>query len=81
MSGSYPNMKKASEYRQHAAECRSLASQMDVAEQREQLLAMAEQWDKMALDRASLIYAHPELAIRGEREEERLRAEPAAGLP
>lgn len=63
-------MKKASEYRQHARECRDLAASMPSAEQREQLLQMAEHWDKLAADRADLIARHPELAQHGEQEEE-----------
>jgi hypothetical protein len=63
-------MKKASEYRAHAQECRQLAAQMDSAAQREQLLEMADHWDKLAVDRAELIARHPELAREGEAEEE-----------
>ena len=44
-------MKKASEYRQHAAECRTLASRMDVGEHRDQLLKMAATWDQLAAER------------------------------
>jgi len=44
-------MKKASEYRQHAQECRELAKHMPAGDQREQLLKMAETWDKLALER------------------------------
>jgi hypothetical protein len=64
-------MKKASEYRQHAKECRELASHMDVAEQRKQMLEMAEHWERLAADRAALIERHPELARDGEHIEER----------
>lgn len=64
-------MKKASEYRLHAAECRAIAAQMDSADQRRQILEMAEHWEKLAADRLSLIEKHPELAQAGEREEER----------
>lgn len=64
-------MKKASEYRQHAAECRSLAAQMEGPEQRDQLLAMAEHWEKLAADRVELLRRHPELAGDGEQAEER----------
>lgn len=63
-------MKKASEYRLHASECRALAAKMDLGERREQLLAMAAHWDRMALERAEFIARHPELALQGEREEE-----------
>ena len=44
---------------------------MDSPEQREQLLQMAEHWDKLANDRLALIQRHPELAHEGEHEEER----------
>jgi hypothetical protein len=43
-------MKKAEEYRQHAAECRQLASKGDT-KAREQLLKMADTWDSLAVDR------------------------------
>ncbi|HEX5775700.1 MAG TPA: hypothetical protein VFX95_03370 [Caulobacteraceae bacterium] len=45
-------MKKASEYRQHADECRALASRMDLGEHRDQLLKMAATWDQLAAERA-----------------------------
>jgi hypothetical protein len=45
-------MKKVSEYRQHAVECRALAAKMDVDENRSQLLAMAQTWDRLAEERA-----------------------------
>ena len=48
-------MKKISEYRQHAAECRALATTMTVDDQREQLLAMAETWDRLADERERTI--------------------------
>lgn len=44
-------MKKASEYRVHALECRSLASQANSDEHRKQLLAMADTWETLADDR------------------------------
>ena len=62
-------MKKASEYRLHAAECRQLALGMS-GDQREQLLSMALTWDKLAEDRSALVRAHPELALTGEHDEE-----------
>jgi hypothetical protein len=64
-------MKKASEYRDHARECRELAAQMGSLEQREAMLQMATHWDKLADDRAALIQKHPELAQDGEQEENR----------
>jgi len=54
-------MKKASEYREHARECRALAAQMESTEQRDQLLQMAAHWDTLADDRADLVEKHPEL--------------------
>jgi hypothetical protein len=47
-------MKKASEYREHADECRKLAASME-GDQRDQLLQMAENWDQLAEDRTRLI--------------------------
>ena len=44
-------MKKASEYRKHAQECRALARRMAHGDQRDQLLEMAEIWDKLAKQR------------------------------
>jgi hypothetical protein len=64
-------MRKASEYRQHAEECRSLAASMPSDAHRDQLLEMAEQWEKLAEERLTLIANHPELALPGEREEAR----------
>ncbi len=54
-------MKKASEYRQHAEECRVLARGIQ-GEQRDQLLEMAATWDKLAAERSELIRKHPDLA-------------------
>jgi hypothetical protein len=47
-------MKKASEYREHAKECRALARRMKESEQREQMLALAEIWEALAVDRKRL---------------------------
>ena len=63
-------MKKASEYRQHAEECRVLARRMAPGEHRDQLLEMAATWDNLATERSELVRRHPELAIGGEHEEE-----------
>lgn len=62
-------MKKASQYREHARECRELAAKMETAADREQMLAMAAHWERLARDRLALVRKHPELAIDGEREE------------
>jgi hypothetical protein len=63
-------MKKASEYRQHAEDCRSLAKGLPAGEQRDQLLKMAETWENLAADRTTLILRHPELGLDGEHQEE-----------
>ena len=44
-------VKKASEYRHHAKECRALANQAVSDEHRKQLSAMADTWDTLALER------------------------------
>ena len=59
-------MKKASEYRKHAEECRELAKQVPEGPQRDQLLEMARTWDNLANDRDALVQKHPELAQKGE---------------
>jgi hypothetical protein len=53
-------MKEASEYREHAAECRALANTMDRAH-REQLLRMAQTWDKLAEEHAAPARQQPPL--------------------
>jgi hypothetical protein len=45
------SVKKASEYREHAKECRALAAQAVSDEHRKQLAAMADTWDSLALER------------------------------
>lgn len=40
-------MKKASEYRQYATECRSLATSATSEDHRQMLLRMAETWDNL----------------------------------
>jgi len=54
-------MKKASEYHQHADECRALAATMKTGEQREQLLRMAEMWERLSEERSDMIRRHPGL--------------------
>jgi chromosome segregation ATPase len=56
-------MKTASEYRKLAEECRALANQMTLTEQRDQLLKMAKTWDDLADTREELIRNHPEMGI------------------
>jgi hypothetical protein len=58
-------VKKASEYRRHAVECRQLASGVQGV-QREQLIEMAVTWERLADERAEFIQRHPELAMEGE---------------
>ncbi len=53
-------MKKAEEYREHAAECRRLAAQMESGEQREALEEMARTWDQLAEDRAERASSYDE---------------------
>ena len=43
-------MKRASEYRQHAQECRALANQMKEGGQRDQMLTIAATWEKLAAE-------------------------------
>jgi hypothetical protein len=63
-------MKKASEYRTHAQECRDLARNMGPGDKRDQLLEMAKTWEQLAAERSLLVMRHPELAIGGEHAEE-----------
>lgn len=69
-------MKKASEYRKHAQECRDLAKHMRDGPELEQCLLMARYWEQMAVDRTTLVHHHPDLAIDGEHEEEKEHARP-----
>jgi len=62
-------VKKASEYRKHAEECRELAKQVPEGPQRDQLLEMARTWDNLANDRDALVRKHPELALPDENTE------------
>jgi hypothetical protein len=63
-------MKKASEYRLHADECRQLAGRMEVGEHRDQLLQMAATWDKLATERSEFVRHHPDLGLHGEHDGE-----------
>lgn len=67
-------MKRASEYRQHAAECRALAGRMEGGEARDQLLRMAATWEELARERSALVRRHPELGSDGEAQEEAAEA-------
>ena len=44
-------MKKAEDYRAHAAECRRLAAAAQDQKTREQLVKMADTWESLASDR------------------------------
>ena len=44
-------MRQAAEYRQHAAECRKLGMTAPNEAERQQLLQMADAWDRMAIER------------------------------
>jgi hypothetical protein len=61
-------VKKSSEYREHAEECRVLARKAGSPDHQQQLLKMAETWEQLAIERQRLIAKHPELDIGGERE-------------
>jgi len=65
-------MKKASEYRQHAEECRQLARGLPPGAQSDQLLGMAATWEKLAADRSAFVRRHPELSMRDEHREEQV---------
>jgi hypothetical protein len=56
-------VKKASEYRRHAEECRALAKQMKQGEYRDQLLIMAETWDRLAAEREAALPAELKPAV------------------
>jgi hypothetical protein len=45
-------MRKVSEYKQHAAECRKMAAKMRDQSQKKQLEEMAEAWTMLATERA-----------------------------
>jgi hypothetical protein len=68
-------MKRASEYRQHAEECRALAGRMEGGEARDQLLRMAATWEELARERSAVVRRHPELGADGEAQEEAAAAE------
>lgn len=72
-------MKKESEYRAHASECRTLAARTVREQDREVLLRMAADWERLATDRADLIRRHPELSDAGEPLEGESLTETAAG--
>jgi hypothetical protein len=54
-------MKKVEEYLEHAAQCRSLGNRGD-PQMRQQLLNMAETWEKLAADRQAQIERQARIA-------------------
>ncbi len=52
-------MRKASEYRHHAEECRKLAAKMKTGDQRDHMLKIAKVWDQLAEDCAEMLSKHP----------------------
>jgi hypothetical protein len=63
---------KASDYRQHAQNCRDLAKHTPPGEPREQLLEIAATWDTLAVERFDPVQQHPELARSEHRDEDAL---------
>lgn len=55
------SLEKISNYRRQAEECRLLARKAQNDEQRNQLLIMAETWEKLAAERQSLLGKSPKL--------------------
>ena len=60
-------MKRAEEYRKHAQECRVLASSAMSDKERDQLLALAQTWEKLAVERETFMQRHPELSAQIEK--------------
>ena len=54
-------MRKASEYRHHAEECRKLAAKMKTGDQRDHMLKIAKVWDQLADERTEMLSKHPGL--------------------
>jgi hypothetical protein len=48
-------MRKLSEYKAHADECRKIVSFMKNAEHKKQLIGMAEAWEMLAREREKLL--------------------------
>ena len=60
-------MRKASEYRHHAEECRKLAAKMKTGDQRDHMLKIAKVWDRSAEDRADMLCKRPQLVQAAEK--------------
>ena len=67
-------MKKASEYRQHAEECRLLARGMQPGAQRDQLDEMIRTWERLTPERSEFVSRYPDLALPDEHAEEELQS-------
>jgi len=53
-------VKKSSDFRRHAKECRALARKAPPGEYRDQLLALAEAWDLLAIESEAALKREPE---------------------
>ena len=56
-------MQQLQEYRAHAAECRSMAAQMQARNLRTQMLEMAAHWEQLAADREMRLAAEREIIL------------------
>jgi hypothetical protein len=55
-------VKKASEYQQHAEDCKALAAGATSPEHRDMLLKMAETWESLARNRESMVTRQQRIA-------------------
>ena len=53
-------MKKTSDFRRHAKECRALARKSSPGDYRNQLLALADAWDLLAIESEAALKREPE---------------------
>ena len=60
-------MRKASEYRHHAEECRKLAAKMKTGDQRDHMLKIAKVWDQLAEDHADILCKRLQLVQTAEK--------------
>jgi hypothetical protein len=56
-------MKNVHDYQKHAQECRTLAKQMPLGEQQEQLLEMARTWEALASSREGMLRSQSKLDV------------------
>lgn len=59
-------MLKVAEYRQHAADCRSMAAKTKDPDQRKMLDDMAASWERLAAEREKFLKLHPQEATRAD---------------